>query len=433
MKAVKHAVFFLLVLVAIPRSASAGEMPSTLPEEVGLSGPKLQEVKKVVQGLVDQKEFAGAVTMVARRGKVVQVNAVGMMDIEAGKPMKPDTIFRIYSMTKPVTTVAAMMLYEEGKLQLDDPVSKYIPELKGLRVQAPKGSDTVEAKREMTIRDLMRHTSGLTYGFFGGSAVDKLYLERKVLDPQSDLQAMVTKLGKIPLLSQPGTRWQYSVSTDVLGRLVEVVSGKSLDAFFEEQIFKPLDMKDSGFFVPEGKVERFSVNYSRGEKGALKANDVPAKSSYLKRPKLLSGGGGLVSTARDYTRFCQMLLDGGELQGTRLLKKETVQLMSSNQLPDEAMPLSLPGIKLPTKGLGFGLGFAVLLEAAGPGSAGTAGEYFWGGAASTNFYICPKQDLVIVAMTQFMPVSPKLGEAFKKGVYESLLDKSAGKKTDAEK
>jgi CubicO group peptidase (beta-lactamase class C family) len=432
MKALKHSIIFVSVLIALPKAVLAGEMPTALPEEMGLSGPKLEEVKNAVQRLVDQKEFAGAVTMVARHGKVVQVNAIGMMDIEAGKPMKPDTIFRIYSMTKPVTTVAAMMLYEEGKFQLDDPVSKYIPELKGLRVQAEKGSDTVEAKREMTIRDLMRHTSGLTYGFFG-SGVDKLYQERRVLDPTSNLQEMVTKLGKIPLLNQPGARWNYSVSTDVLGRLVEVVSGKSLDAFFEEQIFKPLDMKDSGFFVPEGKSERFSANYSRGEKGALKANDVPAKSGYLKRPKLLSGGGGLVSTARDYTRFCQMLLNGGELQGTRLLKKETVQLMSSNQLPDEAMPLSMPGAKLPTKGLGFGLGFAVLLESAQPESTGIAGEYFWGGAASTGFCICPKHDLAIVVMTQFMPYTTKLADAVKKAVYESVLDKAAGKKTDAEK
>jgi CubicO group peptidase (beta-lactamase class C family) len=425
MKAFKHTLVLWSFLVWVPLAVSAEELPTALPEEVGLSAPKLEQTRKVVEELVAKKEFSGAVIMIARKGKVVQAEAIGMMDIEAGKVMKPDTIFRIYSMSKPITTVAALMLWEEGKFQLDDPVSKYIAELKGLRVHAGKGDETVEVNREMTIRDLMRHTSGLTYGFFGNTPVDKLYKDRKVFGPGDSLEDLLTKLGKIPLLNQPGTKWQYSVSTDVLGRLVEVISGQDLDAFFEERILVPLDMKDTGFFVPEGKGERLAANYSRGEKGGLKVNDAPTQSRYLKKPKMLSGGGGLVSTARDYTRFCQMLLNGGQLQGARLLKMDTVQLLTSNQLPK--------GVEGPGKGVGFGLGFAVRLEPAKPESAGVGGEYYWAGAAGTMFWICPKHDMVVVALTQLMPYTSKLGDAVKRAAYESIIQTGATKKTDAGK
>jgi CubicO group peptidase (beta-lactamase class C family) len=423
MRARRYALACWTLITVTCLTVRAGELAKTTPEDVGLSSSKLDRVKQVAQEKVDKKEFAGVVTTVVRRGKVAQLEAIGMMDIEAGKPMKPDTIFRIYSMSKPITTVAAMLLWEEGRFQLDDPVSQYIPELKGLRVHAGKGDETVEARREITIRDLMRHTSGLTYGAFGDAPVDKLYRAKRVLDPKSSLQDMVAKLSKIPLQDQPGTRFRYSVSTDVLGRLVEVVSGKSLDAFFEERIFKPLDMVDSAFFVPESKLDRFAANYGPDGKGGLKPIDVPAKSPYRSLPKLLSGGGGLVSTARDYTRFCQMLLNGGELEGTRLLRKETVQLMTTNQIPDEALPISPPTTKGPAKGLGFGLGFAVVMEPSESNPSAVIGEYYWGGAASTTFLICPKHETIIITLAQFMPFTPKLGEAVKPIVYGAIVDR----------
>ena len=325
--------------------------------------------------MVEKKEFAGAVTAVARDGKVVDWKAVGMMDLAKGRPMKTDTIFRIYSMTKPITTVAAMMLWEAGTLQLDEPVSKYIPELKGLRVYVGPKDETVPAKREITIRDLMRHTSGFTYGAFGDSPVDRIYREKKILDRNSTLQEFIAKLATIPLQYQPGTQFHYSVSVDVLGRVVEVVSGKSLDVYFEERIFKPLDMVDTAFYVPASKVGRFATNYGPG----LIVIDNPAKSPYLTPPKFFSGGGGLVSTARDYTRFCQMLLNGGELRGTRLLKHETVQMMTHNQLPREALPMAMPVGTRSDNGLGFGLGFAVRMALNPDIPTSPVGEYFWGG------------------------------------------------------
>jgi CubicO group peptidase (beta-lactamase class C family) len=390
--------------------AFAEDLPRVSPEAAGISSTKLRGMKPVVQAMLDKKETAGVVIAVVRNGKVADLEPFGLMDIEAAKPMQTDAIFRIYSMSKPITSVAVMMLCEEGRFQLDEPVSKYLPELKGLRVQAEKGNETTEAKREITIRDLLRHTSGFTYGFFGDSPVDKLYRDNKVLDPNDSLADLVTKLGKLPLAYQPGTHFNYSVSTDVLGRLVEVVSGKSLDQFFQERIFGPLDMKDTGFFVPDEKLPRFTACYGPVEKGSgLKVTDAPANSKYRKPPKLLSGGGGLVSTARDYCRFCEMMLEGGQLGGTRLLREDTVQQMMSNQLPDEAMPINLGGA--PRPGVGFGLGFSVAIASR---------EYGWGGAASTHFWIAPKQKLAVVALQQYMPFHQRLEFAIKPIIYGAI-------------
>jgi CubicO group peptidase (beta-lactamase class C family) len=419
MRALKYALLCCSICVAIAWTALADDVPRAQPEAAGLAGPRLARVKTIVQTMVDKKEIAGAVTLVARHGKVAQLDAVGMMDIEAGKPMRPDAIFRIYSMSKPITTVAAMLLWEEGRFQLDDPVSKYLPEFKGLRVHTGKGNETVPAQREITVRDLIRHTSGLSYGVFSDTPVDRLYRESKVLAPGDSLTDLVTKVGKLPLLYQPGTHFHYSVSTDVLGRLVEVLSGKPLDEFFQERIFKPLDMKDTGFFVPADKLDRFAANYGPRKEGGLQVIDVPAKSRYLTRPKLLSGGGGLVSTARDYYRFCQMLLSNGELQGTRLLRKETVEQMTRNQLPDEAMPLSVGPVKRP--GVGFGLGFSVRV-AKDEATPGVVGEYGWGGAACTHFWISPKDDLVVVALQQYMPFNLRLETAIKPVIYEAIVE-----------
>jgi CubicO group peptidase (beta-lactamase class C family) len=402
-----------LTILAIPAAARSREMPEAKPADVKMSAKRLERADAIVHDMIEQKKFAGAVTEVVRDGKIVDLKTVGMMDVAKNQPMKADTIFRIYSMTKPITTVAAMMLVEEGRLQLDDPISKYIPEMKNLRVYVGPKDETVPAKQEITVRDLMRHTAGFTYGFFGTSAVDKMYREKKLLDRNMPLQEFVAKLAELPLQYQPGTRFHYSVAVDVLGRVVEVASGRTLDVFFEDRIFKPLDMVDTAFYVPAAKVDRFAANYGPG----LREIEAPATSPYLNTPKFFSGGGGLVSTARDYTRFCQMMLNGGELEGTRLLKSETVEMMTQNQLPKEALPMSMPGLSIPIHGLGFGLGFAVWMES----EAGmVAGEYFWGGAASTGFSICPRNKTVAVTLTQFMPFNPTLSQAFERAVNAAV-------------
>ena len=385
----------------------AGELPVTSPENVGMSSEKLARAKSSVQALIDNEKIAGASIIVARKGKIILSETFGMMDKKAKKPMRPDTIFRIYSMSKPITSVAAMMLYEQGKLKLDDPISKYIPEFKGLKVYSESGKYDNQL-RQMSVRDLLRHTSGLTYGYFGNTAVDKMYMTRGVLKRKSSLQDMINKLSRIPLLYQPGTKWHYSVSTDVLGYLVQKVSGQSLDEFFRQNIFEPLDMKDTAFYVPNEKVNRFAACYGPGQNGGLKITDDPTKSQYLTPPLLCSGGGGLVSTARDYMLFSQMLLNKGQFDGKRLLRSETVEMMTLNQLPDSVKR---------GEGEGFGLGFSVQLR----DGKFPQGEYGWGGAASTHFWISPKDELIVIALSQYMPFSSQLQNAVKSIIYDSIL------------
>jgi CubicO group peptidase (beta-lactamase class C family) len=417
MKALQSVVLSASIGIGAYGPSWAKELPQVDASEVGISPSKLERVKSIVQTMVEKKQTAGAVLVVARRGKVALMEAFGKMDIEANKPMQCDAIFRIYSMTKPITTAAAMLLVEEGKLQLDEPVARYLPEFQELRVYAGQGKDPVATHREMTIRDLMRHTSGLTYGgMLPNTPLDRIYRESRVEDPGDSLADLVRKLGKIPLLCEPSTRFNYSVSTDVLGRIIEIRTGKQLDAFLQERIFKPLDMRDTGFFVPDDKVNRFSASYRLGKEGQLVVQDSPAHSRFRTRPKFLSGGGGLVSTARDYLRFCQMILNEGDLEGTRLLHPETVHLMTTDQLPAEAKPMNLAGFPLP--GYGFGLGFLL-----GPGkdpSVPVAGEYSWHGAASTSFWIAPKEALVVVALQQIMPFSISFELAIKPVIYGAV-------------
>jgi CubicO group peptidase (beta-lactamase class C family) len=409
----------LFILAACP--AWAGELATAKPKDVGLDADKIQQAHDAVKALVDKKEMAGAIVAVARKGKVVMFEAFGESEAGSGKPMKPDAIVRIYSMTKPITTVAAMILVEEGKIGLDDPVSKHLPEFKDRRVHLNKGDETTAAKAEMTVRDLMRHTAGLTYGVFGNSPVDQLYRKAAVLSAADTNQDLTTKLGKIPLLFEPGTRWHYSVATDVLGRVVEVASGKPLDEFFAERIFKPLDMRDSGFFVPADKLDRFTASHGTDAKDMkLLATEKAATSRYRNKPKFMSGGGGGVSTARDYLRFCQMLLNGGDLDGVRILKKESVAEVSRNQLSEQAMKAKNGGRA--DVGDGFGLGFGVRVGKDDPVVGRAVGEYYWGGAASTHFWISPKQDLAVVALEQFMPNRPKLAQAIKPLIYQAARD-----------
>lgn len=387
---------------------SAKEMPQVPPQEAGMSLEKLAAVDAKIEQMIADKKMAGCVVAVARRGKMVYFKPFGMADTATETPMRKDTIFRIFSMTKAVTTAAALMLVEEGKVALDDPVSKHLPQLKGLEVYDEAGNR--KADPEMTVRDLIRHTSGLSYGW-SANAVDKLYAEKAVLG--GSLGEMVDRLAEIPLSFQPGTAWQYGVSSDVLGRLVEVVAGKPLDAFFAERIFKPLDMTDTGFQLPADKVGHFSANYSP----QLAVIEKPSESKYLREPKMLSGGGGLLSTARDYMRFLQMIANGGELDGKRLLKPETVRLMTTNQLPESIKNIA---IGLPRPGIGFGLGFSVCYKKTLFDPGAVVGEFGWGGAASTHYWVSPKHELVVVAMQQQMPFSFALEFGIKKLIYEAV-------------
>jgi CubicO group peptidase (beta-lactamase class C family) len=415
---VKRFAFVALCGCILVGRARAGELPEATPKDVGLSAAKLERVKNLVQTAVDKHQTAGAVVLIARHGKVAYLQTFGHLSAKADKPMPPDAIFRIYSMTKPITTAAALMLYEEGKFTLDDPVSPYLPELKGLRVHTGKGDETVEAKCEMTIRDLMRHTAGLTYGMPNGTAVDKMYMAKGIDGPDLSLEEMVATLGKLPLQDQPGTRFQYSISTDVLARLIEVHSGKPIDEFLQDRIFRPLDMRDTGFIVPDDKLSRFAASHQLGDKGVLEVIDNPTTSRYRTRRKYLSGGGGLVSTARDYARFCQMLLNGGELQGVRILRPDTVKEMTRNQLPVAALPMRIGGFALP--GLGFGLGVSVRLDTNASTPDPAAGEFGWNGAASTYFWVAPKSEMVVIVLQQVQPYNYMLQMELQPAIYAAI-------------
>jgi CubicO group peptidase (beta-lactamase class C family) len=413
----KHNVICILALIlAISApAANAAELPEVKPSAVGMSAKTLAKVDTAVNALVAKKRLAGAIVIVARHGKIVLRKSYGQMDIAAKKPMRDDAIMRIYSMSKAITSVAALMLCEEGELDLNAPVSKYIPAFKGLKVFRKAGN--IKPKREMIVRDLLRHTSGLTYGFFGNSAADAMYRKAKVMDRNSGLDVMCMKLGKIPLAYEPGKDWRYSVSVDVLGRVIEVVSKKSLDKFFAERIFKPLDMKDTGFFVPDSKLDRFAVNYATNGRGTLTPKDAPATSRYRKSPAHLSGGGGLVSTARDYMRFTVMLTNGGRLGDTRLLKADTVKLMTTNQLPEGIGWIRLGYHRV---GTGFGLGLSVRVKSSNIEKASKVGECGWGGAASTHFWISPADGLAVVTLEQTMPYSLLVERDIKGIIYDAI-------------
>lgn len=394
-------------------------LPAVAPEDVGLSTSRLYRINTLMQRYVDEGKLASIVTMVCRQGKLAHFNCFGTQDLKV--PTQRDTIFRIYSMTKPITTVAAMMLYEEGLFQLDDPVSRFIPELKDVKVFAGAGNEPVALEREITVRHLMTHTSGLTYGFLGGSPVAEMYNQAKVGRPDHTTKEMVQILATLPLVHQPGTAWRYSVSTDVLGRFVEVVSGQSLDEFFSTRILNPLGMGDTGFWVREGEVDRFATNYGSEVGGGIRVIDDPATSKFSSPQKYYSGGGGLVSTAPDYIRFCHMMLNGGVFNGVRLLGRKTVELMTMNHLPNELMPIYLGLSNL--AGEGFGLGGAVLLDVAASGSHGSVGNYRWGGAATTAFWIDYREELVGLLLTQFMPTNYyRIRGEFKTLVYQAIVD-----------
>jgi CubicO group peptidase (beta-lactamase class C family) len=385
------------------------------PAEVGFSTERLDAIGAAMQRYVDRGDVAGVTTLVACRGRLVHWQAVGMRDLERQDPLERDDIFRIFSMTKPITSVGIMMLVEEGKLALDGELSRTLPEFADVRVHVD--GELVAPYRPITIRDLLRHTSGFTYGFFDQTPVDAMYSEAKVFS--GDLANLVTEVADLPLLAQPGTTWTYSVSTDVLGRVIEVASGQTLDEFFRTRIFEPLGMVDSAFVVPAEKTSRFTVMYRASEDGSIEVDDPSAGGRFNARPVLLSGGGGLTSTAGDYVRFAQMLLNGGELDGVRILRAETVKLMRSNQLPEDPGAIRFGSFAFP--GYGFGLGFSVLTDADASPEPDNDGVFRWWGYASTYFWIDPVEELVGIVMTQLSPPTvPQIEKEFQTLVYEAM-------------
>ena len=384
---------------------------SNRPESLGLSSARLKKIDDFLErDYVATGRLRGVQLLIARRGEVAHFSNLGMMDAERGRPMADDTLFRIYSMTKPITSAAMMMLIEEGRAALDDPVSQFIPSWKDLGVF--EGGElgafrTRPPDRPMLIVDLLRHTSGLTYGFQQRSPVDAAYRELRLdeIGQPGGLQGMVDGLAGLPLEFSPGEAWNYSVSTDVLGYLVGLISGRPFDAFLKARILDPLKMIDTDFFAPPDKAERLAACYRLGPQGVVLQDD-PASSPFLARPAFLSGGGGLVSSARDYLRFCQMLLNGGELDGVRLLSPKTIALMAANHLPGGK---DLPSLsrslfsEAAYAGLGFGLGFSTTIDPPATLIPATAGDLAWGGAASTAFWIDPKEALAVILMTQLMP------------------------------
>ena len=414
---VRAVVSFSIVAAVLAGASPQVEtpLPWAEPHEVGVSAERLEQIPVAMQRYVDEGRVGGIVTAVARRGRLVHWNAVGFRDLESRDPLEPNDIFRIYSMTKPITSVAVMMLVEDGAMSVDDPVSRYLPAFANVEVYSD--GELVSPRQPITIADLLGHTSGLTYGFFGQTDVDSLYREANVFS--GDLANLADEVAGLPLLDHPGSRWTYSVSTDVLGRLVEVVGGQPFDEFLGARIFTPLGMTDTDFVVPAAKTARFTTGYAAGRGGSLRMVDSPVEGTYNRTPALLSGGGGLVSTAADYVRFAQMLLNGGELDGVRLLRPETVELMRTNRLADDLIPISIATWR--ADGYGFGLGFSVLVDEDATPVPDNDGVFRWWGIGSTYFWIDPEAELVGLVMTQLNPPTlPVLESEFQTLVYNAL-------------
>lgn len=400
-------------------------------EIAGLSLDRLANIEAHIERQYIQKgKLPGTLTLVARHGKIAYLKAQGKMDVERNRPVTEDTLFRIYSMTKPITSIAMMQLYEQGLFLLDDPVYKYIPSWKDLRVYVSgvyPNFITKRAGRHMTIRDLMTHTSGLTYGFMNRTNVDAAYRELRLDGNRKlSLESLVETLGTLPLEFSPGSAWNYSVATDVLGYLIQVISGKSLDDYFQQHIFAPLEMVDTSFRVGPAKLDRLSACYLYQSGDSYTLQDDPQDSYYSGDSAYLSGGGGLVSTIGDYYRFAQALVNGGVLEGNRIIGRKTLQFMTMNHLPGNQ---DLPGLSVgafsetPYEGTGFGLGVSVKLDVAKSQINGSVGEFGWGGMASTNFAVDPAEDLVVIFMTQLIPSSSyPIRQELRSLVYGSLVD-----------
>jgi CubicO group peptidase (beta-lactamase class C family) len=420
-----------------PKSAQAApasiDMTVVKPETVGFSSERLERLHALMQQAVDQKQIAGIVTILARHGKVVDYRTYGYRDMASGAAMTKDVIFRDFSMTKPVTGVAMMILYEQGKWLPSDPISKFIPEFADLKVYKGTGADgkaiLADPDHAPTMRELMTHTAGFTYGFFGNTPVDQMYRDKQIF-ASKNLQEFIDKLSTLPLLYDPGKGWTYSVSMDIEGYIVEKLSGQSLPQFDREHIFAPLGMRDAGFYVPQDKRARFTTLYQTGPNGELveaKRGPGGTASDYAAEPSMASGGGGMVSTAEDYYRFAEMLAHGGELNGTRILAPATVKLMSSNHLPASLLTGEFGiGLQQMRPGFGYGYNCAVVYDPPEANLPEGKGTFFWDGAAGTWFWIDPTNDIVFIGMIQRMlgPASPNLEFLSRALVYQALLDPS---------
>ena len=422
-------------------------MTTPQPQRAGFCAQRLARVDNLLQRYVDKGQLAGANGLIYRKGETAYCNVFGHRELETGQPMTEDTIFRIYSMTKPITAVAALMLFEDGHFLLDDPVASYLPEFSDVQVCTGDLQNLVSPDRPPSIKDLFMHTAGLSYGWYQDSPVENLYRQAFENREQLSLEEFVHSLASLPLLFHPGSRWRYSYATDVLGRLVEVVSGKPLDEFFRQEIFKPLAMADTDFHVHADWLDRFSACYcspggfsfgsdadsdaddktAQSENGDQDAEptielfDASRNSRFNQPPAFLSGGGGLVSTLGDYLRFCQMLLYGGVLDGNRLLGPKTVELMRANHLPPRLVPIAI-GDDVDA-GYGFGLGVSVLVDLPATSTPGSIGNYSWSGAASTQFWIDPAEEMLGIFMSQFMPFGHyPVARQFRVAAYQALID-----------
>jgi CubicO group peptidase (beta-lactamase class C family) len=388
----------LLAAFLLQSLACATPVDVSPAEDVGMSSERLEYMKSYFEGLLDDEETGGFQILISRRGKVVMYENLGLANVEENIPVTNETLFRIYSMTKPIMGVAMMMLYEEGHYSLADPLSKHIPEFSELRVyvgEDDEGNVNLEPmEREPTIHDLMQHTAGFTYGIFGDSAVDRQYGDRNVLDYDQTMQEFIDKLASIPLLFQPGARWNYSVAVDVQGYLIEKWTGMELGKFLKEKIFEPLGMDQTMAWVPPNQAGLLANVYTHDDDGNRSKFDGEFATNHFRAPGAFSGGGQLISTGDDYWRFCQMLLNGGEFNGKRYLSPLTVEMMSSNRLKE---PASLPN------GAGFGLNFGVIVDKTQGNYPTSNGEYYWGGLASTVFWIDPKEEMVAIMLTQYLP------------------------------
>lgn len=418
----KSTIFFLFSLLFLwtvtPIQAQQMARKAS-PESVGMSSERLKMMEQKMHEYVDKGQLAGVQTAIMRKGKLIQFDTYGYADIDSKKALEENSLFRIYSMSKPIVSVGLMMLYEEGKFQLSDPLYKYMPEFKDMQVHT-EGQNTEPTKQPIRVIDVLRHTTGFGYGWGPGNYVDSLYkaANRGGIKNTKEFAKVVSEL---PLYHQPGTGWRYSVSTDIAGCLLEVISGQPLDQFLAERILKPLDMKDTHFEVPDAKDSRFITNYTHEKDGTLKVIDHPSMSKYTKTVTMFSGGGGLVSTSRDYLRFSQMLLNEGQLNGVRIISPKTLELMVGNhtkETPHAGGPIVLPG-----KGTSFGLGFAVTNDLAATEILGSEGAFGWGGAAGTFFRVDPKEDLIYLLMIQVMPYNHlQAREKFQTMVYQAIME-----------
>ena len=429
----------LFVAIATTAFAYGAELPTSKPEREGMSSDRLERVQAMQDRYTSEGKIAGTLTAVVRNGKIVHASASGQKSATDDRPIEMDDLFRIYSMTKPITATAAMQLYEQGKFQLTDPVSKFIPELKDLKVM--KDGKLVPAQNEMTMQQLLSHTAGLSYGFDPNDPVDQAY-QKADLFAAKDLDEFIQKVATLPLKYEPGEQWHYSIAVDVTGLVVERISGQSFDEYLKEHIFEPLDMRDTFFAVPEDKLDRFLPNHFLNPQDGQATVITPEVQAGMpgfttcaamcdyENVTLFSGGGGLVSTLRDYVRYAEAMRDG-ELDGVRILSPKTVNYMRANHLPASIAGSGSSG-EQPTlgggglDGFGFGLGFGIVTDTAANGAIGSAGQYFWGGAAGTVFWIDPVEDIVVVSMMQLMGGWPSYRPDLRVATYQALTETNEG-------